>query len=333
MTGAAKIEERLIQKRPLRRRMGVMTIETPVFPDDGQMETVFGEHVVDHGVMATPAQFKTLLFQGKRVRRTGAFVAEIACLIGKGRMGRIIYQSRPVGAVRAVTHGAAAVAHGIINVLFDKNGLVDLMTAFAERRYLLFQESAGLRGPMRIVTADALFLHRVVLELGFRNRVHLIFMAVVAQLVAALEQIVLVLRGMGIVALDALAFQCDFVQAARVLRQYPTMAGEADPAHFGRQLFRKVRRMGAVTGRTSRFNQRRVDKRFFQFFLEVGVARQADLSLGVRFQPEFAFLAFPGSPGHGWLGGRGRLAGCGRLGRLGRFARFIRLGSCRRAQR
>ena len=72
-------------------------------------------------------------------------MTEIARFICKGWMGRIIYHSRLVGAVHAVTHGAAAVAHGIIHVLFDEDRLVGLMAAFTERRHLFFQESDGLR--------------------------------------------------------------------------------------------------------------------------------------------------------------------------------------------
>ena len=62
----------------LRRRMGIVTIEAPVFSQHGQMEAVLGEHVVDHGVVASPAQFKTLLLQGERIRRSRAFMAQIA---------------------------------------------------------------------------------------------------------------------------------------------------------------------------------------------------------------------------------------------------------------
>jgi len=144
---------------------------------------------------------------------------------------------------------------------------------------------------MRVVAVDALFLHRVVLEFFLRNRVHLVFMAAVAQLVAALEQIVLIVCGVRIVALYALAFQGDLVRAARVLRQYRAMARQADPAQVGRQLFRIVRCMGAVTRRASRF-YRRVDERFFQLSLEVRVARQADLLPCIRFQPEFTLGTF-----------------------------------------
>jgi hypothetical protein len=117
-------------------------------------------------------------------------------------------------------------------------------------------------------------------------------MATVAQLVAAFEQIVLIVRGMRIVALYTLAFQNYLVRAACFLRQNAAMAGKADPARLGRQLFRKFRRMGAVTRRASRLHNGGVDERFFQLFLERSVAGKADLLLGARFQPESAFLAF-----------------------------------------
>jgi len=67
-------------------------------------------------------------------------MAQITRLVGKGRMDRIIDHSGLVGAVRAVTHGAAAIAHGIILVLFDEEGLIGLVAAFAERRHVVFKE-------------------------------------------------------------------------------------------------------------------------------------------------------------------------------------------------
>ena len=291
MACPAEPDRRRLQERALCRRMGTVTIEAPVFPHDRQMEPVFGEHIVDHLVVASPAQFKPLFLQGERLGRRRAFMAQIARLIGKGRMGRIIDHSSLVGAVHAVTQGAAAIAHGIILVLFDEDGFIGLVAAFAERRHLVFKESRGLRGPMRVVAVDAPFLHRVVLEFYLCNRVHLVFMAAVAQLVAAFEQIVLIVRGVWIVALYTLAFQSDLVRAACLLRQYPDMARQADPAHVGRQLFRIFRCVRAVTSRASHF-YRRVDERFFQLFLEVRMARQADLLPGIRFQPEFTLGTF-----------------------------------------
>lgn len=45
----------VLQKPALRRRVGTVTIEAPVFSHDGQMEPVLGEHFVDHVVVASPA--------------------------------------------------------------------------------------------------------------------------------------------------------------------------------------------------------------------------------------------------------------------------------------
>jgi len=291
MACPAEPDRRRFQERPLCRRMRIVTIEAAVLPHDRQMEAVFGEHFVDHLVVASPAQFKPLFLQGERFGRRRAFMAQTARLIGKGRMGRIIDHSSLVGTVHAVTLGAAAIADGIILVLFDEDGFIDLVAAFAERRHLVGKESRGLRGPVRVVAVDAPFLHRVVLEFDLCNRVHLVFMAAIAQLVAALEQIVLIVRGVRIVALYALAFHSDLVRAACFLRQYPGMARKADPAHLGRQLFRIFRGVRAVTSRASRF-YRRVNERFFQLSLEVRVARQADLLPGIRFQPEFTLSTF-----------------------------------------
>ena len=246
-------------------------------------------------------------------------MTEIARPIGKGRMRRIIDDSRPVRSVHAVTRGAAAVAHGIIHVLFDEKRLVDLMADFTERRHLILEKSNGLRRCVRVVTVETPFLNGVVLELGLCDQVHPVFMTSVAQLVTAVQEIVLILGGMRVMTLDTLAFQGDFMRTASVLRQNFSMAGETDPAHFSRQLFGEFRRMGVVTRRASRFQDRGVDERFLQLALEVGMAGEAYLLLGSRLQPEPAFLAFLAFLGFlAFL----RILRC--FCRLGRFRRLLR---------
>lgn len=55
MARPAESDRRRLQERPICRRMGSVAIEARVSPQDGQMEPVFGEHIVDHTVMASPA--------------------------------------------------------------------------------------------------------------------------------------------------------------------------------------------------------------------------------------------------------------------------------------
>ena len=55
-------------------------------------------------------------------------------------MDRIIDHPSPVGAVHAVAYGAAAIAHGIILMLFDEEGLIGLVAALAEPWRLVFKE-------------------------------------------------------------------------------------------------------------------------------------------------------------------------------------------------
>jgi hypothetical protein len=264
MARPAELDRRSLQESLLRRCMGAMAIKAPVFSHDRPMEPVLGEHLVDHIVVAAPAQFKTFFLKGKRIWRCCAFMTEIARFVRKGRMGRIVNKSRPVRSVHVMAEGALGVCHGIVRVLLDEDGFIGLVAAFAQLGNVVFQEKSGLGGCMRIVAVDASFLHRVMLKPDLRNRFSLVFVAAVTQIVAALEQVELVVRGVRIMTLNALAFESDLVSAARVIRQYPFMACNADRAYTRRQLFWKVRRVGTVTSYTPRFIDGRMDKGLFQ---------------------------------------------------------------------
>ena len=61
-------------------------------------------------------------------------MAQVARLVGKRRMCRIINHANSIGAMDAVAHGTAAVRHWIIHMLSLEDGLISLMAAFAERR-------------------------------------------------------------------------------------------------------------------------------------------------------------------------------------------------------
>ena len=135
---------RVLQEPGLRRRVWTVTIDAPLFPQNRLMEAVLGEHLVNHCIVASPAQFETLLLQGERIRRVGALMAEIARFVGKRGMGRVIDEARLIGAVHIMAEGATGISHGIVHVLFGKDRLISLVALLAERRHFFFQESGGL---------------------------------------------------------------------------------------------------------------------------------------------------------------------------------------------
>lgn len=264
MARAAKLDRRSLQESPLRRRVGAMAVQTSILSHDRPMEPVFGEHLVDHIVVAAPAQFKTFFLKGKRFWRRRAFMTEIACFVHKGRMGRLVDKSRPVRAVDVMAEGAFAVSHGIVRMLLDEEGFIGLVAALAQLWNVAFQEKSGLGGCMRIVAVDASFLHRIMFESDLLYCVKLVFVAAVTQIVAVLEQIELVVRRVGIMTLNAFAFESNLVSAARVIRQNPFMACDADLVYTRGQLFWKVRCVGTVTSYTPRFIDGCMDKGLFQ---------------------------------------------------------------------
>ena len=92
--------------------MRSVTIETPLFADNGPVELVLGKHLIDEIIMTSLAQFKTFRFQRQRLRGVTLVMAQVARLVGKRRMCRIINHANTIGTMDAVAHGAAAIRTG-----------------------------------------------------------------------------------------------------------------------------------------------------------------------------------------------------------------------------
>ena len=55
MALSAERNRRLFQETLLLRGVGAVTVQAPILSNRRQMETVFGEHIVDDGAVASPA--------------------------------------------------------------------------------------------------------------------------------------------------------------------------------------------------------------------------------------------------------------------------------------
>jgi hypothetical protein len=183
------------------------------------MEPVLGEHVIDGIVVAASAELKAFFLDRKRFGGGRTFMALPALLARKGLMGRIVNHPSTIRTVHIVTHRAFAVFHRVVRVLLDEEGLFRIVALLAESRDVAAQQCGGLGGSMGIMAIDAPFLNRRMLEFHLLDLLTLFLMAPVAEIIACRTQVILVVRSVRIMALNALAFQDDLMGAARVRRQ------------------------------------------------------------------------------------------------------------------
>ncbi len=139
MAAAAEFDRLFLQQALVRRRMRIVAVQTAVFADDRPMEPVLGEHVIDHIVVAAPAELKALFLEREGLGGGGAFMTLAALLAFEWLMGRIVDDPSVVRTVHVVAHRALAVSHRIVSVLFDENGLVRIVALLAESRNFITQ--------------------------------------------------------------------------------------------------------------------------------------------------------------------------------------------------
>ncbi len=87
---------------------------------------------------------------------------------------------------------------------------------------------------MGIMAAGASFLNRRMLEFHFPDLLALFLMAPVAEIITRRTQVVLVIRTVRIMTLDALAFEGDLMGAERFRRHDPCMTGQTELAYVRR---------------------------------------------------------------------------------------------------
>jgi hypothetical protein len=183
-------------------------------------------------------------------------------------------------------------------VLFPEGGSVRLVARDADARHLAFQQGQVGRGSVRGVTAEAPFLHGVVLEFVPRDLLGDPLVTAETEFVPRENQVVFVLRGMRVVAFHAVSFRRHLVRTARVPRDDIVVAGETDGIHILRKHLPvgggvRIVAVGAVP-----CLDRRMDERKFQLLLECFVTGQTDLPLGSGLQTELVLGVRRGNHRH-----------------------------------
>ena len=161
---------------------------------------------------------------------------------------------------------------------------VRLVAVGAKGGHPRFQEGIGSRGGVRSVAAEAPLFHRLVPELALCDRLRDVLMTIEAELLPGQEQVVLVFRRMGVVALHALPFRGRLVDALRLPGDDPRVALQADPVGVLRQELPLGGGMGIVAVGAVSLLHRSVDEGKPHLLLERRVAVEADLPARARLQ-------------------------------------------------
>ncbi len=199
------------------------------------MHPFFIERFVHHVVVASPAKLKARLFYLERDRCSGFLMALLTHLIGNGRMHMSKQDDRLVRAMGVMATSTARIRHGVIQVLFSKNGAVGLVACCTEGRHVFFQQIIGRKGCVRLVAGEASLLNRGMLELGLCYGISERLMALKAELIPRLYEIELVFRSVRVMALNAFTVQYSLMDAVRLLGGHRFMAIVADRVWISRQ--------------------------------------------------------------------------------------------------
>jgi hypothetical protein len=139
-----------------------------------------------------------------------------AHFIDDGSMNRIPEDPPAVGTVGIMTGTAFGLCHWIPQVLSSKGRPIRLMAIGAEAWHVALQEKRGFSRGMRIVTIQTSFFYRIMLESVSCDGPGNILVAAETEFVPALQQVVLILGGVGIMALHAISLHRDFMSALRL---------------------------------------------------------------------------------------------------------------------
>jgi hypothetical protein len=98
------------------------------------------------------------------------------------------------------------------------------VTADTESDQIILQEMIGFGRSMWVMTVDASFLHRIMLEFHLDNGIPNILMTVKTEFIACLKENKLIIRCMGVVAFNTIAIHHNFMTAFGILGHNSFMA-------------------------------------------------------------------------------------------------------------
>jgi len=185
---------------------------------------------------------------------------------------------------------AVGFSHGIIHVLFHKGRGVGFMALCTEGNQIVFQKMVCLHRPVGFVAVEAPLLNGIVFKFDLCDGVPQGFMATEAEIVPGFQEIRLVLRTMGIVALDTISFHGNLVAAFCLLGNDIFVTLEADTIGVVIKQFPMGRGMGIVAFRAFAILHRGMDKLPLELLLKFIMTIQAELPRRPHLQFELVLL-------------------------------------------
>lgn len=250
MAASANLELGVNQKLFFFRAVGTVAVQAADPVCKRCVHSIFIECLIDHCLMAIPAQQGGFFSGLTGIGGCGVRMALFTFFLGHRYMNVIIQNSSfagTMGAVAGITH---AVGDLIIHVPFCKKGAVGLVALLAQCGHFFFQQIIGAGRGMRVVAAHTALslLHRLVLEFNLIGPGADILVAFDTQCVAGFAENKAVIGTVSAVAGDAVAFDNHFVGTAGIIRDHVLMAPAAQRADIGDQKMLVGRRMRIMAG-------------------------------------------------------------------------------------
>lgn len=258
--------------------MRVMAGKTTLPAQQRPVHSILVKGPVDHVIVATTAEPDSIALDLKRCSRRSIHVALVAHAFGNRRMHVLVQQSRAVRSMRIVATGTESLADRVIHMFFYEQRLVALMAAQAEQIDFALQQIRSLIRSMGLVTGEAAAFHRRMPILDFGECLAKRLVTAEAERLAILEQTVLVVGGMGVVALHATAIGHHLVDTAWLGGNHRRMTERTDSFCAGLKQLAMGGGMGVVAAGTIFLFQRCVDHLTGQLLLETVMAVKAQVA-------------------------------------------------------
>jgi len=196
---AADLYHRSLDQLWRARGMRVMAVQTTVAAGHRPVNPLGGKNFVDHLVVATAAELKTLALDSQGRGRGGILMALVAHLFRHRSMDLIVEHGLAVRAVRVVTFYTGDLGHWIAHMYGTELLARSIVTLAAQGRWIGAQEKIAALGTVRIMAGKTV-CHGLVGKLLALEGVGHTLMTAETELLAATDQIVLVVGGMSVVA-------------------------------------------------------------------------------------------------------------------------------------
>jgi hypothetical protein len=201
-------------------------------------------------------------------------------------MNMVVDHAADIRAVRVMTASAACLSNRVSLVFFNKELRISLVASYTEGDDIGFEQMLLFPRCMRVMAVQTAGKYRLVLELENPQLFPEFLVARHTELVAGHEEIPFLIRGMRVMAFEALAGRHHPVNAGCITRDHPPMAGLADCRWCCRYKLGVGGRMRVVASSAYTLAERCMKDRLSHLLVKGDMTLQAEFSACARFQLE-----------------------------------------------